>query len=115
MPARAARCRSSRASPHINRTDRGRPPTFLEVRLEARPHLMRQELQARRVHEQQRYARDLVDGALDARLRRIRGAEYVLDLAGTVAERILSHRLQLGHDRRPVTLLTARRRRWRRR
>src|ERR1700674_1057501 len=70
----------------------------LEVRLEARPHLVRQLLEARRVDEEQRDARDLVDGTLDAGFGRIRRAKDVLDLACTVAERVFGHRLQLRND-----------------
>src|SRR5439155_9233355 len=89
------------------------PPRSLVVGLEARPHLLRELLQPRGVDEQQGDARDLVDGGLDALDGWIRRTEDVLHLARTVAERILGHRLQLGHDRRPVQLWARRGSGWR--
>src|SRR6059058_212243 len=58
----------------------------LEVGLEARPHLLGQLFQARRVDEQERDAGDLVDRRLDPGERRVRGAQDVLHLARPVSE-----------------------------
>src|SRR5712691_13267789 len=77
---------------------------YLEVGLEPGPHFLRELLEPRRIDEEKRDARYLVDRGLDPRQRRIGGAEYVLHLARAVAERVLGHRLQLGHDRCPVQL-----------
>src|SRR2546430_17624518 len=60
----------------------------LEVGLEARPHLLGQLLQSRRIDEQERDARDLVDRRLDPGERRVRRAQYVLHLARPVSERV---------------------------
>src|SRR6476660_8549684 len=78
--------------------------TPLEVGLEPGPHLLRELLQPRGIDEQKRDAGYLVDRGLDPRQRGICGPENVLHLARAVAERVLGHRLQLGHDRRPVQL-----------
>ena len=77
------------------------------MRLEPGPHLLRQLLEPGGVDEEKRDARDLVDRALDADQGRIRRAKDVFDLARAVAQRVLGHRLELGHDGGPIKLRPA--------
>src|SRR5260370_40516101 len=65
----------------------------LQVRLEPCPHLLRELFEPRRVDEEQRDARHLVDGPLDPGQRLVGGANDAFDFGRPVPQRVTVHSL----------------------